>query len=89
MVLLSGIPSLAGRTVGLFVKESTKLEMCEVSEDFKEHTEIKQHNKEASGVKDNKDETAKEVEGNIDNNTDKDSQMEELDLNDLKRNVDK
>ena len=86
MVLLSGIPSLAGRTVCLFVKESTKLdEKCEVPEDFKEHTEIKQHNKEASGVKDNKDETAKEVEGNIDNNSDKDSQMEELDLKDLKR----
>ena len=47
--------------------------------------ETKQHNKEVSGVKDNKDETAKEVEATIDNHSDEDSQKEELGLKDLKR----
>ena len=61
------------------------LKRCEILEYFLKHTEIKQHNKEVSGVKVNKDETVKEVEGTIDNNSDEDSQMEELGLNDLKR----
>ena len=61
------------------------MKRCEFLEYLKEHTKIKQHNKEVSGVKDNKDETAKEVEGTIDNKSDEDSQMEELVLNDPKR----